>query len=215
MRLEAAKLARRLARALFAEIAGDGGDQFLDRHRGAPQPKARRHRRERCRHERSACMRSIALGRPGQRAADKQRDIGKQAEHHAVHQRRQVEPEQSLRAQPRDTERAVAHDVLADHAGVGNARQKQRIGPHQNAGGHAGNGAERRAARARPVRRKTPASIGRWRRTKGARWRRAAPGRPNGSRCRRGTGSRRSRAAAPSGAARRHRPARRPRQRGG
>src|SRR5262249_40959041 len=28
--------------ALFAEVAGDGRGQFIDRNRGAPQPKARR-----------------------------------------------------------------------------------------------------------------------------------------------------------------------------
>ena len=31
--------------------------------------------------------------------------------------------------------------MLADHAGVGDARQQQRIGPNQDAGGHAGDGA--------------------------------------------------------------------------
>src|SRR5258707_2583149 len=35
------------ASALLAEVAGDGRGQLLDRYRGAPQPKARRDRRDR------------------------------------------------------------------------------------------------------------------------------------------------------------------------
>ena len=51
MRRAAAKLSNDVPRALFAEIAGDRRCQFLDRHRRAPQPEARRHRREMRRHE--------------------------------------------------------------------------------------------------------------------------------------------------------------------
>ena len=47
----AAKLSNDGARALLAEIARDRRGQFLDRHRGAPEPEARRDRREIRRHE--------------------------------------------------------------------------------------------------------------------------------------------------------------------
>ena len=58
------------ARALLAEIARDRGGQFLDRHRGAPEPEARRDRRQIGRHEqrwpaaaRSARARAAARSR--------------------------------------------------------------------------------------------------------------------------------------------------------
>ena len=56
------------ARALLAEIAGDGRDQFLDRDRRAPQPEARRHRRERgaARTDPPARARSPSAARPNE-----------------------------------------------------------------------------------------------------------------------------------------------------
>ena len=68
------------------------------------------------------------------------------APHDAVHQRRQIEAEQCLRPQPGKPERPGAQDMLADHAGVGDARQQERIGPDQDARRHAGNSAGRGAA---------------------------------------------------------------------
>ena len=50
-----------------------------------------------------------------------------------------------LRAQPREAERAEREDVLADQAGVGEARQHQRVEPDEDAGGHAGERAARGA----------------------------------------------------------------------
>ena len=131
----------RRARALLAEIARDRLRQLLHRHRGAPEPEARRDRRQLARHEQVGLQALDRRGRPPQREADVADQIEHQAPDHAVHQRRQVEPEQMLRAQDREAERPLGQDALADDADVGQRRQQQRIGPHQNAGGHAGNGA--------------------------------------------------------------------------
>ena len=61
-------------------------------------------------------------------------------------ERRQVEPEQRLRPQPGQTEQAIGEDARAQNTGVGEARQQERVGPHQDAGAHAGDGAARGAA---------------------------------------------------------------------
>ena len=95
---------------------------------------------------RSACTRSIALGRRGERAADEERDIGDEAEHHAVHERRQIEAEQRLRPQPampNGPSLRICSPTMPASEMLG---KQQRIGPYQNAGGHAGDGAVRRAA---------------------------------------------------------------------
>ena len=63
-----------------------------------------------------------------------------------MHERRQVEAEQRLRPQKAESPRAVGQDARADDAGVGNARQQQRVAPDQDAGAHAGDGAEGGAA---------------------------------------------------------------------
>ena len=140
------KAAERFARALFAEIAGDGGGEFLDGHRRAPQPEARRHRSERGRHEHVGLHAFDRAWPAGEGAADIERDVGEETEHDALHQRRQIEAEQRLRPQPGKPERPGAQDMLADHAGVGDARQQERIGPDQDARRHAGNSAGRGAA---------------------------------------------------------------------
>ena len=146
VRLEADALRRgealeRGAGALLAEIAGDRGGQFLDRHRRAPQPEARRHRREPRRHEQVG-LHALDRGRRApQREADVGEDVERQAPDHAVHQRRQVEPEQMLRPQRIDAPRAGGEEAC-----VGEARQQQRIGPGQDADGHAGDGAARGGA---------------------------------------------------------------------
>ena len=62
-----------------------------------------------------------------------------------MHQRRQVEAEQMLRAQPRDAERAEFEDILAEQTGIRKARQQQRVGPDENADDHAGERAARGA----------------------------------------------------------------------
>ena len=63
-----------------------------------------------------------------------------------MHKRRQIETKQGLRTQPGDPERPLAEDVFADHAGVEDAWQQERICPNEDAGGHSGNGAGGRAA---------------------------------------------------------------------
>ena len=69
------KARERFAGALFAEIAGDRRDQFLDGDRGAAQPEARRHRLERGGHEQIR-LHLFDGGRTAQqRAADIERDV--------------------------------------------------------------------------------------------------------------------------------------------
>ena len=127
--------------ALLAEIARHRAGQFLHRHRGAPEPEARRHRRQIRRHENIGLQPFDRRGRAAQREADIANQIERQAPDHAVHQRRDFQPEQMLRAQHRQAPRPVGEDALADHADVGESRQQQRIGPDQDAGAHAGDGA--------------------------------------------------------------------------
>ena len=127
--------------ALFAEIARHRGGEFLHRHRRAPEPEARRNRREIRRHEQIG-LQPLDRGRfAAQRNAGVASAIDEQAPDHAVHQRRQIEPEQMLRAQESQPPRPVGKDVLADETDIGKARQQQRIAPDQDAGGHAGDGA--------------------------------------------------------------------------
>ena len=87
------------ARALLAEIARDRGGEFLHRHRGAPEPEARRDRRQIRRHEDVGLQPLDRRGRAAQGEADIAQEIDRQAPDHAVHQRRQIEPEQVLRPQ--------------------------------------------------------------------------------------------------------------------
>ena len=135
------------ARALLAEIARDRRRQFLDRHRGAPEPEARRDRRKLGGHEQVGLQPLDRRRRAPQREADIGEDVDGEAPHHAMHQRRQVEPEQLLRPQQRRCPTGpCGEDVVADEAEVGEARQQQRIGPDQDAGDHAGHGAARGAA---------------------------------------------------------------------
>ena len=124
--------------------SGDRRAQFLDRHRRAPQPEARRDRRRgrRARTGRPAAARSTSA-RGVEREADIGEDVEREAPHHAVHQRRQVEPEQRLRPQQRDAPRPFAQQRGGDDAGIGEARQQQRVGPDQDADRHAGDGAAR------------------------------------------------------------------------
>ena len=81
-----------------------------------------------------------------QRAADIAGDVERKAQQHAVDERRQIDAEQRLRPQHAEAPRPVGQNSLADHAGIGDARQQQRVAPDQNAGGHAGDGAARGAA---------------------------------------------------------------------
>ena len=78
------------ARALFAEIARHRRGQLLHRHRGAPQPEARRHRRQLRRHEQIGLQPLDRRRLAAQREADKAQDVDDQAEQHAVHQRRKA-----------------------------------------------------------------------------------------------------------------------------
>ena len=133
------------AGALLAEIARDRGGQFLDRHRGTPQPEARRDRRKVGRHE------QVGL-QPFDRsrlASERKRHIG---EH--VERRLQTTPCASGgRSRPSSAcgrSHAMPHGpcvstlcpTMPASAKLGS---KQRIGPGQDADRHAGH----RAARGR------------------------------------------------------------------
>ncbi len=131
----------RAARAFLAEIARDRAGKLLHRHRGAPEPEARRDRRQVRRHKNIGLQPLDRRGRAPHGKADVTQEIERQAPDHAVHQRRQLEPEQVLRAQHRQSPRPVGEDVLAEDADVGESRQQQRIGPHDYADAHAGDGA--------------------------------------------------------------------------
>ena len=85
--------------------------------------------------------------RAQKRDDDISEDVDRQAQDDAVNERRQVEAEQSLRAQERQPGRAVGEDERHPRAGIGEARQQQRVGPDENAGAHAD---ERPASRAAP-----------------------------------------------------------------
>ena len=63
-----------------------------------------------------------------------------------MHQRRQVEAEEGVRLQHGEPERAVREDAAVEQAGVGEARQQQRVGPDEDADRHAGDRAARGAA---------------------------------------------------------------------
>ena len=54
-----------------------------------------------------------------------------------MRERRQIEPDERLRAQRRDPPGPVREQALADDAGFDHARQQERIGPDQDAEGHA------------------------------------------------------------------------------
>ena len=192
------------AGALLAEIARHRRDQLLDRHRRAPQPEARRHRREVGGHEQVGLQ---PLDRR-RHAAERERHIGEDVEReapdHAVHQRRQVEPEQRLRPQQRDAQRSVAQNVARRRC---RHRRSSAAAAYRPRPGCRPSFRPWRRARwraARTGRRRRPARAARSRRRTAARSRRAARRRPSGSRGRRAAGSRRSRRAAPSAAASRH-----------
>src|SRR5258707_15847904 len=67
------------ASALLAEVAGDGRGQLLDRYRGAPQPKARRDRRQAGGDEEVGMQAFDRGGRP----AERENRIGKSIERNA------------------------------------------------------------------------------------------------------------------------------------
>ena len=134
------------ARAFLAEIAGDGRSQFLDGHRGAPQPEARRDGSEVGGDEQISLQPFNRGRRPPERKDDIGEDIEREAPDHAVSERRQIEPEESLRAQQRDSPGSLREQALPDDAGVRQARQQQRIGPGQDSDCHS----PERTARGRP-----------------------------------------------------------------
>src|ERR1700730_8361069 len=117
------------ASALLAEVAGDGRGQLLDRYRGAPQPKARRNGGEVGGDEE---VRLQSFDR-GWRSSKREHCIGKSIERkapdYAVGERWQIEPDERLRAQQRDSPRTLGEQALTDDAGVRQARQQQRVGP--------------------------------------------------------------------------------------
>ena len=121
---------------LFAEIAGDGRGQFLDRHRGTPQPEGRRNRREIGGNEQVGLhpLDRRRLAPEGKHHIGQ--DVEREAPDHAVRERRQIEPEQRLWAQHGDAPRTLRQQALGDDAGIRHVRQEQRIGPGQDSDRH-------------------------------------------------------------------------------
>ena len=107
-----AKLAKDASRALLAEIAGDRRVSSSTVDGRAPQPEARRHR---ARGSAGTKVSPAAVrSRPARRQARTPTigdDIDGEAPGDAVRERRQVEPEQRLRPQRVDAERAVRQKV--------------------------------------------------------------------------------------------------------
>src|SRR5262249_53997484 len=117
------------ARALLAEIPRDGRGQFLDRYRGAPQPKARRGRGQGGGNEEGR-LQAVGRGRrPSKRAHHIGESIERKAPDHTVGERWEIESDERLRAQQRDSRWALGEQALTDDAGVRQARQQQRVGP--------------------------------------------------------------------------------------
>ena len=132
--------------SLFAEIAGDGGGQLLDRHRGAPQPEGRRNRREVGGNEQVGLhpLDRRWLAPEGKHHISQ--NVEREAPHHAVRERRQIEPEQRLRAQHHNAPRTLRQQALGDDAGIRHVRQQQRIGPGQDSDRHPRHGSARGSA---------------------------------------------------------------------
>src|SRR5262249_59704237 len=85
--------------ALFAEVAGDGRGQFIDRNRGAPQPKARRDWSQVGGNE-EVGLQSLDRGRcPSKREHHIGKSIERKAPDHAVGERWEIESDQRLPAQ--------------------------------------------------------------------------------------------------------------------
>ena len=103
----------RCAGAVGAEILADRAHQVFDRDRGAPAAEVRRSRRELLRHEQVGLQMLDRRRLPRERNDDIGGEIEHQAPQHAVHQRRQVEPEQRLRLQRRDPERTLSVSISA------------------------------------------------------------------------------------------------------
>ena len=211
MRRDGGEAVEGFAGALLAEIAGDRRGQFLDRDRGAPQPEARRDRGESAaaRTGRPAGVRSRVGARGRARSRYRAAMLSDEAQTTPCTSGGRSSPNRACGRRQARPERPVAQDALAHDAGVGEARQQQRIGPDQDAAGHAGDGAARGGA---PP--DQPAEKGRRQlRDRGERQQpdrgKLRRRRRSDNRGRRGAGSRRSRCGAPSTAARRRRSARR------
>ncbi len=146
MRRLAAKLANELRVRSCPEIARHGVGQFLDRDGRAPQPEARRDLGEPGGHENVGLEPFDRRRRAAERKADIGEHVEAEAANDAMHQRRQIEPEQGLRAQQGDAPRSVGQDRVSDQSDLDEARQQHRVGPGDKARGHAGD----RSTRGRP-----------------------------------------------------------------
>src|SRR4029450_6313963 len=131
------------ARAFLAEIARNGAREFLYRHRGTPQPEARRDRREIGRHKGVGLQALYRRRLPPQRETDVEKDIQQKTPGDPVHQWRQVEAEQMLWPQDDEACRPTSENALPDHADIGQGWEKKGIAPHQKTGGHASDGSGR------------------------------------------------------------------------
>ena len=159
MRRVAAKLSNDRAGALLAEIARDRGGEFLDRHRRAPEPEARRDRRQVRGHEDVGLQPLDRRGRaPAARSRHSRARLSGKATSTpctsgADRARAGLRPQAAMPQGPSVTM------PCADQAGIGEARQQQRIGPDEDAGGHAGDRAARAFPAARTARRKRRAQV--------------------------------------------------------
>src|SRR5215471_4516634 len=110
--------------ALFAEVAGDGRGQFLDRYRGAPQPKARRDRSQVGGNEKVG-LQSLDRGRrPSKREHHIGKSVERKAPDYAVGERWEIESDERLRAQQRHSPRAQGEQAVTDDTGVRQAWQQ-------------------------------------------------------------------------------------------
>src|SRR4029453_12118497 len=89
--LRACKAFKSGARAFLAKIPRTGAGEFLYRHRGTPQPEARRDRREIGRHKSVGLQALYRRRLPPQRETNVEKDIKQKAPGDPVHQWRQIE----------------------------------------------------------------------------------------------------------------------------
>ncbi len=127
----------RAPRPLGAEVARGHRLQLADLDRAAPQTRG------------GVALAPVGVDEGGglqaldrlrhahQRDRDVGQQVGEQAPEHAVGQRVEVEPEQMLRPEPADAGRAGLQQRHRQPAGLHERRQKERVGPDQEAKGDA------------------------------------------------------------------------------
>src|SRR5262249_61605927 len=122
------------ASALVAEVAGHGRGQFLDRYRGAPQPKARRDWRE-VGGDEEVGLQSFDRGRcPSKREHHIGKSIERKAPDYAVGERWEIESDERLRARDWGSPRCLGAAGVAEGAGARQARAQWGGGPGRACG---------------------------------------------------------------------------------